>query len=31
MVRKRKAQDISVTGGGGNVFADLGFAEPEED
>jgi predicted XRE-type DNA-binding protein len=31
MVRKRKAQDIGVTEGSGNVFADLGFREPEEE
>jgi predicted XRE-type DNA-binding protein len=33
MVKKRKAQkaDIPVTASSGNVFADLGFAEPEEE
>lgn len=38
MVRKREAErdskagtDIPVTPGSGNVFADLGFAEPEEE
>jgi predicted XRE-type DNA-binding protein len=30
MVTKRKAE-IPVTAGSGNVFADLGFAEPEEE
>ena len=30
MVKKRK-EDIPVTAGSGNVFADLGFAEPEEE
>jgi predicted XRE-type DNA-binding protein len=30
MVKKRKA-DIPVTASSGNVFADLGFAEPEEE
>src|SRR6266446_2946349 len=30
MVKKRKA-DISVTASNGNVFADLRFAEPEEE
>ncbi len=30
MVKKRKAK-IPVTAGSGNVFADLGFAEPEEE
>ncbi len=30
MVKKRKA-DIPVTAGSGNVFADLGFAEPDEE
>jgi predicted XRE-type DNA-binding protein len=30
MVKKRKAE-IPVTEGDGNVFADLGFAEPEEE
>jgi predicted XRE-type DNA-binding protein len=30
MVRKRKP-DIPVTTSSGNVFADLGFAEPEEE
>ena len=30
MVKKRKAE-IPVTPGSGNVFADLGFAEPEEE
>jgi predicted XRE-type DNA-binding protein len=33
MVKKRKARkaDIPVTASSGNVFADLGFAEPEEE
>src|SRR5262245_22636272 len=33
MVKKRKARkaDFPVTGSSGNVFADLGFAEPEEE
>ena len=31
MVRKREAKDIPVTQGSGNVFADLGFAAPEEE
>lgn len=31
MIRKRKVQDIGVTESSGNVFADLGFAEPEEE
>ena len=31
MVKKRGAQEIGVTEGSGNVFADLGFAEPEEE
>jgi len=31
MVRKREAKDIVVTEGSGNVFADLGFAEPEQE
>jgi hypothetical protein len=26
---KRREADIPVTAGSGNVFADLGFAEPE--
>ena len=30
MAKKRKA-DIAVTASSGNVFADLGFAEPEEE
>jgi predicted XRE-type DNA-binding protein len=30
MVKKRKAH-IPVTAGSGNVFADLGFAEPEDE
>ncbi len=30
MVKKRKTE-IPVTAGSGNVFADLGFAEPEEE
>ena len=30
MVKKREA-DIPVTASSGNVFADLGFAEPEEE
>ena len=30
MVKKRKG-DIAVTASSGNVFADLGFAEPEEE
>jgi predicted XRE-type DNA-binding protein len=30
MVKKRKAK-ITVTASSGNVFADLGFAEPEEE
>jgi predicted XRE-type DNA-binding protein len=30
MVKKR-AGEINVTSGSGNVFADLGFAEPEEE
>lgn len=30
MVKKRDAE-IPVTSGSGNVFADLGFAEPEEE
>jgi predicted XRE-type DNA-binding protein len=30
MVKKRKA-DMAVTASSGNVFADLGFAEPEEE
>jgi len=30
MVKKR-APEIPVTAGSGNVFADLGFAEPEEE
>jgi predicted XRE-type DNA-binding protein len=30
MVKKRKA-DIPVTASSGNAFADLGFAEPEEE
>jgi predicted XRE-type DNA-binding protein len=30
MVKKREA-DIPVIAGSGNVFADLGFAEPEEE
>jgi predicted XRE-type DNA-binding protein len=30
MVKKRKAE-ITVTASSGNVFADLGFAEPEEE
>lgn len=30
MVKKRKAE-IPVTAGSGNVFADLGFAEPDEE
>lgn len=30
MAKKRKAE-IAVTPGSGNVFADLGFAEPEEE
>lgn len=30
MVKKRKS-NIPVTPGSGNVFADLGFAEPEEE
>jgi predicted XRE-type DNA-binding protein len=30
MVKKRKTE-ITVTAGSGNVFADLGFAEPEEE
>jgi predicted XRE-type DNA-binding protein len=28
---KKQAPDIPVTPGSGNVFADLGFAEPEEE
>jgi predicted XRE-type DNA-binding protein len=28
---KRKIEDIPVTKGSGNVFADLGFSEPEEE
>jgi|SRR6185312_12526978 len=28
---KKQEPDISVTPGSGNVFADLGFAEPEEE
>lgn len=28
---KRDESSIPVTGGSGNVFADLGFAEPEEE
>jgi predicted XRE-type DNA-binding protein len=28
---KKQAPDIPVTQGSGNVFADLGFAEPEEE
>ena len=31
MARKRDIQDIRVTAGSGNVFADLGFDEPEEE
>jgi predicted XRE-type DNA-binding protein len=31
MVKKREPKDICVTEGSGNVFADLGFAEPEEE
>jgi hypothetical protein len=31
MVRKREAEDIPVTQGSGNVFADLGLAAPEEE
>ena len=33
MVKKRSRQfeNIGVTEGSGNVFADLGFAEPEEE
>ena len=31
MVEKRRARDIAVTERSGNVFADLGFAEPEEE
>jgi predicted XRE-type DNA-binding protein len=33
MVKKRKARkaDLAVTASSGNVFADLGFAEPEEE
>ncbi len=30
MAKKRKAE-ITVTASSGNVFADLGFAEPEEE
>src|SRR5665213_2700828 len=30
MVKQRRS-DIPVTSGSGNVFADLGFAEPEEE
>jgi predicted XRE-type DNA-binding protein len=28
---KQRAGEIKVTGGSGNVFADLGFAEPQEE
>lgn len=31
MVKKRGAEAIPVTESSGNVFADLGFAEPEEE
>jgi predicted XRE-type DNA-binding protein len=31
MVKKRETKDIAVTEGSGNVFADLGFVEPEEE
>ena len=31
MASKGKIEDIRVTPGSGNVFADLGFAEPEEE
>ena len=31
MVKKRGTEDIPVTESSGNVFADLGFAEPEEE
>jgi hypothetical protein len=31
MARKHAPADISVTPGSGNVFADLGFEEPEEE
>ena len=31
MVGKREVKDIPVTQGSGNVFADLGFAAPEEE
>lgn len=29
MVGKRESDEIAVTAGAGNVFADLGFAEPD--
>jgi predicted XRE-type DNA-binding protein len=29
--KRRETKDIAVTAGSGNVFADLGFAEPEEE
>jgi predicted XRE-type DNA-binding protein len=31
MAKRRAAQDIAVTGSSGNVFADLGLPEPEEE
>jgi len=31
MVKKREAGDIPVTESSGNAFADLGFAEPEDE
>jgi predicted XRE-type DNA-binding protein len=31
MARKREAKDIVVTEGSGNLLADVGFAEPEEE
>lgn len=31
MVKKREVRDILVMESSGNVFADLGFAEPEEE
>ena len=31
MVKRRQARGIPVTENSGNVFADLGFAEPEEE
>jgi predicted XRE-type DNA-binding protein len=31
MVKKRETKAVAVTESSGNVFADLGFAEPEEE